>query len=323
MNLKRTLLVAALPLVFALPGAASALTLKASDTHPTGYPTVVAVEKMGKTLEAETKGDIKLQMFAGGVLGTEKEVVEQVQLGAIQMARVSLGVVGPVVPDVNVFNMPFVFRDEQHMRHVVDGPIGQEILDKITQSDFELVALGWMDGGTRNLYTKKPVRTPADLKGMKIRVIGNPIFIDTMNAMGGNGIAMSTGEVFSALQTGVIDGAENNPPTLLEHNHFQVAKYYTLTGHLMIPELLVMSKVTWNKLTPEQQKLVKDAARQAQMDERQLWDAKVATSNEKLKAAGVEYITIDQKPFYDATAPVREKYGASYADLMKKIAAVE
>jgi len=323
MNLKRTLLVAALPLVFALPGIAGALTLKASDTHPAGYPTVVAVEKMGKTLEAETKGDIKLQMFAGGVLGTEKEVVEQVQLGAIQLARVTLGVVGPVVPDVNVFNMPFVFRDEQHMRHVVDGDIGQEILDKITQSDFNLVALGWMDGGTRNLYTKKPVRTPADLKGMKIRVIGNPIFIDTMNAMGGNGIAMSTGEVFSALQTGVIDGAENNPPTLLEHNHFQVAKYYTLTGHLMIPELLVMSKITWDKLTPEQQTLVKAAARQAQMDERQLWDAKVASSTEKLKAAGVEYIPVDQKPFYDATAAVREKYGANYADLMKKIAAVE
>lgn len=323
MNLKRTLLVAALPLVFALPGAASALTLKASDTHPAGYPTVVAVEKMGKTLETETNGDLKIQMFAGGVLGTEKEVVEQVQLGAIQLARVTLGVVGPVVPDVNVFNMPFVFRNEQHMRHVIDGEVGQEILDKITNSDFNLVALGWMDGGTRNLYTKKPVRSPADLKGMKIRMIGNPVFLDTMNAMGGNGISMDTSEVFSALQTGVVDGAENNPPTMLEHNHYQIAKYYTLTGHLIIPELLVMSKTTWEKLTPEQQVLVKKAARQAQMDERQLWDAKVASSTEKLKAAGVEYISIDPKPFYDATAPVREKYGAKYADLMKKIAEVQ
>jgi tripartite ATP-independent transporter DctP family solute receptor len=323
MNLKRTLLVAALPLVFALPGAAGALTLKASDTHPAGYPTVVAVEKMGKTLEAETNGDIKLQMFAGGVLGTEKEVVEQVQLGAIQLARVTLGVVGPVVPDVNVFNMPFVFRNEQHMRHVIDGEVGQEILDKITNSDFNLVALGWMDGGTRNLYTKKPVRSPEDLKGMKIRMIGNPVFLDTMNAMGGNGISMDTSEVFSALQTGVVDGAENNPPTMLEHNHYQIAKYYTLTGHLIIPELLVMSKTIWEKLTPEQQVLVKKAARQAQMDERQLWDAKVASSTEKLKAAGVEYISIDPKPFYDATAPVREKYGAKYADLMKKIAEVQ
>ncbi len=322
MNVKKTLLLAALPLALALPQWASALTLKASDTHPAGYPTVVAVEQMGKTLEQQSNGELKLQMFAGGVLGTEKEVVEQVQLGAIQLARVTLGVVGPVVPDVNVFNLPFVFRDEAHMRKVIDGEVGQEILDKITQSEFQLVALGWMDGGTRNLYTKKPVRSIADLKGMKIRMIGNPVFLDTMNAMGGNGIAMDTSEVFSALQTGVVDGAENNPPTLLEHNHFSVAKYYTLTGHLIIPELLVMSKITWEKLTPAQQTLVKTAARQAQMNERELWDKKVASSNEKLKAAGVEYIAIDRQPFNDATASVREKYGAPYADLMKRIEAV-
>ena len=158
---------------------------------------------------------------------------------------------------------------------------------------------------------------------MKIRVQGNPLFIDMMNAMGGNGIAMDTGEIFSALQTGVIDGAENNPPTLLEHNHYQNAKYYTLTGHLILPEPVVMSKTTWNKLTPEQQVLVKKVAREAQMEERALWDAKSAASEEKLKAAGVEFITVDKKPFYDATASVREKYGAQYADLMKRIDAVQ
>lgn len=158
---------------------------------------------------------------------------------------------------------------------------------------------------------------------MKIRVQGNPLFIDMMNAMGGNGIAMDTGEIFSALQTGVIDGAENNPPTLLEHNHFQSAKYYTLTGHLILPEPVVMSKTTWNKLTPEQQVLVKKVAREAQMEERALWDAKSAASEEKLKAAGVEFITVDKKPFFEATASVREKYGAPYADLMKRIDAVQ
>jgi len=257
------------------------------------------------------------------VLGSEKEVIEQAQIGAVQMTRVSLGIVGPVVPDVNVFNMPFVFRDHDHMRKIIDGEIGQEILDKITNSDFNLVALAWMDGGSRSIYTKKPVRSLEDLKGMKIRVQGNPLFIDMMNAMGGNGIAMDTGEIFSALQTGVIDGAENNPPTLLEHNHFQSAKYYTLTGHLILPEPVVMSKTTWNKLSPEQQALVKKVAREAQMEERALWDAKSAASEEKLKAAGVEFITVDKKPFYDATASVREKYGAPYADLMKRIDAVQ
>lgn len=324
MNFKRTLLAAALPLIFTFAGSAQAeIKLKFADIHPAGYPTVVAEENMGKTLTKETNGELTFQYFPGGVLGSEKEVIEQMQVGAIQMSRVSLGIVGPVVPDVNVFNMPFIFRDQQHMRNVIDGPVGDEILDKITNSEFGLVALAWMDGGTRNIYTKKPVRKLEDLKGMKIRVQGNPMFIDMMNAMGGNGIAMDTGEIFSALQTGVIDGAENNPPTLLEHNHFQNAKFYSLTGHLILPEPIVMSKITWEKLTPDQQQLVKKAAKAAQAEERVLWDKKSAASEEKLKAAGVEFITVDKKPFYDATAPVREKYGAKYADLIKKIEAVQ
>lgn len=324
MDFKRTFLVAALPLALCLAASAQAETkIKFAEIHPAGYPTVVAESNMGKVLEKDSKGDISFKMFAGGVLGSEKEVIEQVQLGAVQMARVSLGIVGPVVPEVNVFNMPFVFRDQAHMRKIIDGEIGQEILDKITNSDTKLVALAWMDGGTRNLYTKKPVRSLADLKGMKIRVQGNPLFIDTINDMGGNGIAMDTGEIFSALQTGVIDGAENNPPTLLEHNHYQSAKYYTLTGHLILPEPVVMSKITWDKLKPEEQALVKKAARDAQMEERILWDAKSASAEEKLKAAGVEFITVDKKPFFDATQPVRDKYGAQFAELIKRIDAVQ
>ena len=180
-----------------------------------------------------------------------------------------------------------------------------------------------MEAGSRSLYTKKPVRKIEDLKGMKIRVIGNPLFIDTLNAMGANGIAMDTGEIFSALQSGVIDGAENNSPTLLEHNHFRVAKYYTQTHHLILPEPLLMSKSTWEKLTPEQQTLVKKLAKEAQLEERDLWVAKENASNDKLKAEGVEFIEVDTKPFYEATAPVREKYGAQYADLIKRIEAVK
>ena len=323
MDFKRTLLAAALPLAFTLSSAAHALEIKFADIHPAGYPTVVAEKSMGDALTKETNGDLTFKYFPGGVLGSEKEVIEQAQVGAIQMTRVSLGIVGPVVPDVNVFNMPFIFRDQAHMRAVIDGEVGDAILDRITNSEFGLVALAWMDGGTRNIYTKKPVRKLENLKGMKIRVQGNPMFIDTINAMGGNGIAMDTGEIFSALQTGVIDGAENNPPTLLEHNHFQNAKYYSLTGHLILPEPIVMSKITWEKLTPDQQVLVKKAAKAAQAEERALWDAKSTSSEEKLKAAGVEFITVDKKPFYEATASVREKYGAPYADLIKRIEAVQ
>jgi TRAP-type C4-dicarboxylate transport system substrate-binding protein len=166
----------------------------------------------------------------------------------------------------------------------------------------------------------------ADLKGMKIRVQGNPLFIDTINAMGGNGIAMATGEIFSALQTGVIDGAENNPPTMLEHNHYQNAKFYTLTGHLILPEPVVMSKTTWEKLTPEQQALVQKLAREAQFEERKLWDEKSASAEAKLKEGGVEFIALsdtEKKKFVDATAPVRAQYGAPYADLIKRIEAVQ
>ncbi|MBL8310734.1 MAG: TRAP transporter substrate-binding protein [Burkholderiales bacterium] len=279
---------------------------------------------MGKKLEAATNGRIRIQMFPGAVLGQEKEAVEQVQLGAIQMARISLGVIGPIVPEVNVFNMPFVFRDEAHMRKVIDGPVGDELLAKVTNSSARLVALGWMDGGSRSLYTKKKVTSPADLKGVKVRMMGNPLFVDTMNAMGGNGISMAYGEVFSALQTGVIDGAENNPPSYFTSNHYSTGtKYYAQTNHLIIPEIFVMSKVIWDKLSDADKALVKKLSREAQMEQRALWDKSVAEYTGKLKASGIEFVTVDQKPFYDATAPVRAKYGAQLADLMKRVADVK
>ncbi|MEO5772170.1 MAG: TRAP transporter substrate-binding protein [Burkholderiaceae bacterium] len=318
-------LIAAAALSLALPLSAMAQTVfKAADVHPPGYPTVVATEAMGKKLEAATNGKYKMQMFPSSMLGDEKTMLEQTQIGAIQILRTSLGPVGSVVPEVNVFNMPFVFRNEAHMRAVIDGPIGQEILDKISASPARLVALAWQDGGSRSLYTKKPVRTPADLKGQKVRMMGNPLFIDTLNALGGNGIAMGYPEVYSALQTGVIDGAENNPPSMFTSNHYTTgAKYYAQTNHLIIPELLVMSKVAYDKLTPAEQALAKKFGREAQMEQRVLWDKSVTDYSAKLKAAGVEFIEVDQKPFFEATAPVRAKYGAPYADLMARIAAVK
>lgn len=300
------------------------ISIKSHDTHPAGYPTVVAIENMGKKLDAATSGRIKFQMFPGGVLGEEKAAVEQVQLGAIQMARISLGVIGPIVPEVNVFNMPFVFRDETHMRHVIDGAVGEELLAKISASPAKLIALGWMDGGSRSLYTKKKVTSPVDLKGVKVRMMGNPLFVDTMNAMGGNGISMAYGEVFTALQTGVIDGAENNPPSYFTANHYTTpAKYYAQTNHLIIPEIFVMSKATWEKLSAADQMLVKKFSREAQMEQRVLWDKSVAEYSAKLKASGIEFVSVDQKLFYDATAPVRAKYGEKLTDLMKRVSEVK
>jgi tripartite ATP-independent transporter DctP family solute receptor len=293
---------------------------KASDVHPLGYPTVEAIQRMGKKLEAATNGRISIQMYPSMQLGGEKEMIEQAQVGALQIARISVGAMGPVVDELNVFNLPFIFRDEAHMRKVIDGPIGTELLEKIsTNPASKIIALGWMDAGTRNVYSNKPVTRPADLKGMKVRMMGNPIFVETMNAMGGNGIAMGFNELYSAMQTGVVDGAENNEPTVLAQNHYQVAKVYSLTGHLIIPEIFIFSKRTWETLTPADQALVKKFAREAQMEERQLWDEKTSKATDELKAKGVQFVTADKPAFYKATQPIRDKYGSKYAALLKRI----
>ena len=311
-------LAAALPARGAL--AQQKVVWKATDVHPLGYPTVEAIQRMGKKFETATNGRISIQMFPSMQLGGEKEMIEQAQVGALQIARISVGAMGPVVDDLNVFNMPFVFRDEAHMRKVIDGPIGQELLERMSSAPTSrLIALGWMDSGTRNIYAKKAVTTPGDLKGMKIRMMGNPLFVDTMNAMGGNGVAMGFNELYSALQTGVVDGAENNPPTLLAQNHYTVSKVYSLTGHLIIPEIFVFSKRTWDALSKDDQALLKKLSAEAQQEQRRLWDAYTGEAETKLKAAGVQFVAADKAAFYKATQPVRDKYGAKYAALIKRV----
>ena len=302
------------------------LVLKASDVHPEGYPTVQAVEDMGKKLEAATGGRLSIQMYASMQLGGEKEAIEQAQIGALQLARVSVGALGPVVDDLNVFNLPFLFRDTAHMEKVIDGPIGQELLDKVTKNpQTRLVGLAWMDAGARTLYdTKRPIKNIDDLKGLKVRVMGNPMFVDMMNALGGNGVAMGYDQVFSALQTGVVDGAENNPPSFVFDNHYQVAKYYTLTQHLIVPEILVFSRTTWDSLSKDDQALIKKLGHEAQLDERQLWNKVEEEAMAKMKAAGIEVDVIaDKKPFQAAVKPVWDKYGAKYAALIERIQAVD
>jgi tripartite ATP-independent transporter DctP family solute receptor len=301
------------------------MVLKASDVHPEGYPTVQAVEDMGKKLSDATGGRLSIQMYASMQLGGEKEAIEQAQVGAIQIARVSVGALGPVVPDLNVFNLPFLFRDTAQMEKVIDGPIGQALLGKVTDNpNTHLVGLAWMDAGARNFYdTKKPIKSIDDLKGLKIRVIGNPMFIDMMTALGGNGVAMGYDQVFGALQTGVVDGAENNPPSFYFDNHYQAAKYYTLTEHLIVPEILVFSQSSWDKLSKDDQALITKLAREAQADERLLWKKKEADAMAKMKAASIEIIEIsDKTPFQQAVKPVWDKYGANYAALIKEIQAV-
>jgi len=321
-----TMLVLASALPHGVALAQSKVVLKASDVHPAGYPTVVAVEDMGKKLDKATNGRITVQMYPSMQLGGEKEAIEQAQVGALALARVSVGALGPVVDDLNVFNLPYLFRNTAHMQKVIDGPIGQELLDSVSNNPKAgLIGLCWMDAGARSLYdTKKPIHNIADLKGMKFRVMGNPMFVDMMNSLGGNGVAMGYDQVFNALQTGVVDGAENNPPSFVFDNHYTVAKYYTLDEHLIVPEMLVMSKKIFDGLSPADQALVKKFAREAQGEERVLWQKYEKDAMDKAKAAGIQVIEIaDKKPFQDAVKPVWDKYGPKYADMIKRIQAVQ
>jgi tripartite ATP-independent transporter DctP family solute receptor len=288
-----------------LPLDASAQTkmvFKASDVQPPGYPTVAATENLGKKLAEATQGRL-----------------------SVQMLRASVGSMGPIVDDINVVNMPFLFKNTAHANKMMDGGIGQELLDKITASpNANLVALCWMDSGARSLYNSKhPVKAIEDIKGLKFRVIGNPIFVDMMNALGGNGVSMGYDQVFSALQTGVIDGAENNMPSYVFANHYTAAKYVTLTEHLIIPEVLVFSKRVWNTLSAGDQALIKKFAREAQLEERDLWNQYEQKALEKAKGAGSQIVEIsDKTPFQNAVKPVWDKYGPKYQDTIKRIQAI-
>ena len=305
------------------PASAQGKTVfKAADVQPAGYPTVAATESMGKKLEGATSGRLSVQMFPSAQLGAEKETIEQTQIGAIQLLRVSAGALGPIVDDINVVNMPFLFKNTAHAQKMMDGPIGQELLDRISaNANAGLVALCWMDSGARSLYnTKHPIKSIEDIKGLKFRVIGNPIFIDMMNALGGNGVAMGYDQVFGALQTGVIDGAENNPPSYVFSNHYTAAKYYSLTEHLIIPEVLMFSKKAWTGLSADDQTLIKKFAREAQLEERELWKKYEQTAMDKAKAAGCEIVEItDKTPFQNAVKPVWDKYGPKYQDMINRI----
>jgi tripartite ATP-independent transporter DctP family solute receptor len=302
------------------------MVLKATDVHPLGYPTVEAVVRMGKKLEQATGGRLSVEMYPSMQLGGEKEMIEQAQVGALAMARISVGPMGPIVPELNVFNLPFMFRDNTHMEKVIDGQIGDEMLKKLSDHPTAgLIGLCWMNAGTRNVYnSKRPVRSMADLKGLKIRMMGNPVFVDTMNAIGGNGISMGFDQLINALQTGVVDGAENNYPTYASGQHYRYAKYYSLTEHLMIPEILVFSKKVWSGLSPEDQALITKLAKEAQQEQRKLWYEMEEKAIKQMKDAGVEIDKVaDKKALQDAVKPVWDKYGKQHAALIERIQAVK
>ena len=307
-------------LAFNISSASAAnMVIKSSDVHPDGYPTVEAIKYMGELLKDWSKGRLSIKVYPSSQLGGEKEALEQVQIGALEMTRVSVGVLGPIVDEFNAFNLPFVFRSPEHMYKVTDGEIGKELLGKLDKGN--LIGLGYMDSGSRSFYNKKrPITKPEDLKGLKIRVMQNPIFVGMVNSMGGNATPVAFNEVYTALQTGVVDGAENNSPSVVEHKHYEVVKYYSLTQHLMVPELFVFSKKAWDKLSKEDQQLIRKASASCVTKERELWKKKEDEAFAHLKKIGFNVNgNIDKEPFIKATEPVRAKYGKKYATLIKRI----
>ncbi len=307
---------------FAAPAFAECeITMRSSDTHPDGYPTVEAVKFMAEKVKERTEGRICIEVFPSSQLGEEKDTIEQTQFGVIDMVRASFGSFNDIVPEAQLLSLPYLFRSEDHMHNVMDGPIGDELAEAFAEHD--LIALAYYDGGSRSFYnSQKPITSVEDLKGMKFRVMQSDVFVDMMAALGANATPMPYGEVYSSIQTGVIDGAENNWPSYDSSGHFEVAKYYTLDQHLMVPELVAVSKTKWEALSPEDQEIMRAAAKESVPVMRDLWAAQEKASEEKAVAAGAEIVRdIDKTPFIEAMVPVYEKYVTSdeFKDLVKRI----
>jgi tripartite ATP-independent transporter DctP family solute receptor len=303
---------------------AQAQTLRSTDIHPDGYPTVEAVKFISKQLEQKTNGRLKINVFHSAQLGQEKDTIEQTRFGVIDMNRINMAPFNNLIPATNVPSLPFIFRSVDHMRKVMDGPIGEGILKEFEKHD--LIGLAFYDSGARSFYnSKRPITKPDDMKGLKIRVQQSDMFISLVSALGANATPMNFGEVYSALQTGLIDGAENNWPSFESTKHFEVSKFYSQTEHSLSPEVLVMSKRSFDKLSKEDQALVKAAAKESVAEMRKLWDAREKASEAKVKAGGAVVNTVEKQPFIDAMKPVYERFVKEQAlkDLVAAIQAVK
>lgn len=308
-----------------LTGTAGAQTvLRSSDTHPDGYPTVEAVEYFGELVKERTGGRYAVEVYHSAQLGEEKDTIEQVRSGVIELNRVSMAPFNGLVKESIVPALPYIFRSEDHMHKVMDGEIGDEIAKAFEPHG--LVVLAYYDAGARSFYnSKKPISSVADLAGMKFRVIQSDIFVDMVAALGANATPMPYGEVYSSIETGVIDGAENNFPSYDTAKHAEVAKHYSLDEHTILPEVFVMNKAAWDKLTPEDQAIFRQAGKDSIARQRELWQAKVAESRANVEKLGAQITTPDKQGFIDAMAPVYEKHVTDDAlkALVEKVKAVQ
>jgi len=304
--------------------AAAPVVMKLAETHPQDYPTTKGDYEFARLVKERTNGRIVVEVFHSKQLGEERAVIEQVQLGAIDMTRVSISAVSAFVRDLDAFQLPYLYRDAAHMWKVLNGPIGEEILKK--HEAFNFVGVGWFEGGSRNFYTKKQVKTVSDLKGMKIRVQQAPLMVGMVEALGAVATPLPYGEVYSALKTGVVDGAENNWPSYLTTSHYEVAKYFITDEHTRVPEITVGSKKVFDKLSKEDRAIIFKAAKDAVAYQIKLWNEfeKVAEKTVREKGSIITEVTpAEKKKFMDAMKPLYDKQPAEILAVANKIRAVK
>ncbi|CAG7655892.1 TRAP transporter substrate-binding protein [Paenibacillus allorhizosphaerae] len=293
-------------------------TFRLADTHPADYPTVIGDKKFAELVNERTNGRIKIDVFPASQLGEEKSVIEQVQLGAIEFTRVNSSPLAEFNKQFGVFSLPYIFDTDQHLWKFLQSDAGNKLLDTLETS--KMKGLAYYSSGSRHFYSRKPLTSLADLKGQKIRVQQSKINMDLISALGANPTPMPYGEVFSSLQTGVIDAAENNFPSYDSSNHYEVAKHMILDNHQRAPEVLLISQSTWKKLSEEDQKIIKQAALDSVQTQREAWDKYEKQSEAKIRAAGVTITEVkDLKPWQDAVKPMIDKYRGEYKDVLDQI----
>jgi tripartite ATP-independent transporter DctP family solute receptor len=278
-----------------------------------------AMVKMAERLAFYSNGSMQIRIYSGGQLGSERELVELLQIGSLAMTKVSASPLEGFVPQMKVFSLPYVFRDSAHLWTVLDGEIGQQLLDAM--SPVRLKGLGYYDAGSRSFYTtQKEIHTPADLKGLKFRVPNSQTSVEMVQALGGAATPVDWGELYTALQQGVVDGAENNPPSFYLSRHYELSKYYILDEHSSVPDVILMSQHIWDHLTAEQQGWVQLAMHDSIVYQKALWQQASDDALEKVKAHGVQVIYPDKTPFVKAVQPLHDQLkGTALGDLLQKI----
>ncbi len=304
-----------------LPLAASAETWRGWNVHVEGYPNTVALDQFAKDVADTT--DITIQMFHGGVLGSQPDAIEQVRNAGLDVGNFNLGPMGPIIPATNVVSLPFIFNNVAHMHRAMDGDVGKIFEAAMTEQG--LVPLAWYDSGSRSFYNgTRPIMTPADVDGLKIRVMNNDLFVNMVSQLGGNATPMAFGEVYQSLKTGVIDGAENNYPSYESTGHFEVAGYYSITEHLIIPECLCISSAAWDALDADTQAAVRTAARDSAVLQRELWADREKESRAAVEAGGSKINEVaDKSAFQDLMGPVYDDFTAANPDLAYIIEAIQ